>query len=119
MEGERGDVRYKMASNALAVDADMDTAFFLVAVGPTAGTIVLAGGNAARARHATDGGITVVDQRVARQSVLLRVGFDLRQGPIRERIETKAALEELNRLHLGALARLKALAPSDLGRKRF
>src|SRR5579872_2264074 len=97
----------------------MDAAFLLVAVGPAAGTIVLAGGNAARARHATDGGIAVVDQRMARQIVLLRVGFELLQGPIRERIEAKAALEELDSLHLGALARLKALAPRDLRRKGF
>src|SRR5512142_3025301 len=56
---------------------------------------------------------------MAGQVVLGRVGFKLLQRPIGKRIEAEPAFEELDSLHLGALACLEPLASRDLRCERF
>src|ERR1700742_1662669 len=93
----------------------MDAAFVLVEAGPAAVAVALARPHTPRARHATDGGIAVLDQRMARQDGGRDVDRAIGLAPTGQWVESEPAVEELDLAHGVARLGLEALAAGDLG----
>ncbi|MNY38935.1 hypothetical protein D3C86_1735940 [compost metagenome] len=93
----------------------MDAALGFLLTGPAAIAGVFVGGDSACAGPAADGGVALLDQRVARQLVIAQPVFDLFGRPGGERVDCQDAVDDLERFERGAVAVLIAFTAGDAG----